>query len=119
MQYTHRKLHRSVTEIRRSWSGRARVSRSGITEKYEARWARSGGRQPADMGRDRSWLRKAAVALHRVHELVADAHLEGAIDEWNEHDGREPLPELDHQRASEVGGLVLVSALGAVGDADA
>src|SRR6187549_831106 len=29
MQYTHRKLHRSVTEMRRSRSGRARVSARG------------------------------------------------------------------------------------------
>src|SRR5438046_2949833 len=30
MQYTQRKLHRSVTEIRRSWSGLDRVSRSVV-----------------------------------------------------------------------------------------
>src|SRR5438045_4760877 len=130
MQYTRRKLQRSVTEIRRSWSGRARVSSRGISEKYEAPPDRSGGlrgasglragtlESAADGRLHRVRVGESAVAAHRVDELVADPDVEGPVDEWDELDGGQLLAELDHERPSEVRGRILVAALGAVGDAD-
>src|SRR5438477_8579771 len=54
-----------------------------------------------------------------MDELLTDPHVERAVHEGHELDRRELLAELDHQGLRQPGGLVLVAALRAVGDADA
>src|SRR5581483_1024151 len=63
-------------------------------------------------------FRKAAVAGHRVNELVRDANVEGAALPRDELDRRKLAAEFVHEGLREVERLRLVPALGAVRDLD-
>src|SRR3981081_221963 len=51
-----------------------------------------------------------------MDEVVSDADVERSFDERDELDSGQPLAELEHQRARQADGLILVAALRAVRD---
>src|SRR5687768_6973728 len=72
-----------------------------------------------DCERDARGVGKSPISLHRVHEFVPDANVEGPFRPRDHLDRREPRAELAHERAGELERLRLVAALGAVRDRDA
>src|SRR5258708_10823241 len=80
---------------------------------------RSAEQAAADVLRYQFRIWKAAIASHRVDQLVTDPHVERAVDEGDELDARQPFAEFDEQGPGEPGRLVLITALRAVGDPDA